>query len=103
MSEVWRDDFPAFLDHIGPCPHGYTLDRRDTNGHYEPGNVRWATYKQQGENRRDNHNLEAFGKRMHISDWAQHTGICHATIGDRLKRGWPVERALTTPVRKASH
>jgi hypothetical protein len=39
---------------IGERPDGYSLDRINTNGHYEPGNVRWATIKQQSRNRCNN-------------------------------------------------
>lgn len=39
------------VDEIGLRPQGYTLDRINTLGHYEPGNVRWATISQQASNR----------------------------------------------------
>lgn len=52
MCDEWLHDFPAFWAHIGPCPSGLTLDRIDNDGHYEPGNVRWATHAQQAANRR---------------------------------------------------
>lgn len=52
MCDQWRDDFEAFLAHIGPCPYGLTLDRINNDGNYEPGNVHWVTPKQQAANRR---------------------------------------------------
>lgn len=53
VCDEWRADFNAFLNHIGPRPSlKHTLDRIDPNGNYEPGNVRWATTKQQLANRR---------------------------------------------------
>lgn len=43
--------FQEFIAHIGPRPEGCSLDRIDNDGHYELGNVRWATRKQQAANR----------------------------------------------------
>lgn len=93
--------FAAFLAEIGARPGpGYTVDRMDVNGHYEPGNVRWATRLEQGENRRDNYYITFNGKTQHLSAWAREIGMNKATLKNRLRTyGWSVERALSEPTR----
>jgi hypothetical protein len=58
ICDEWRYDFAAFVAYIGPKPsRHYSIDRYpDNNGNYEPGNVRWATQKEQVANSRRMHN-----------------------------------------------
>jgi hypothetical protein len=52
MCIQWRESFPVFLTDMGERPKGRTLHRIDNDGNYEPGNCKWATAKEQCENRR---------------------------------------------------
>jgi len=56
----WKDDFMTFFDYMMGLPHalepGYTIDRMNNDGHYEPNNMRWATHQEQMINRRQQKN-----------------------------------------------
>ena len=93
ICDRWRD-FSAFLEDLGQPPDGMTLDRIDNDRGYEPGNVRWASKKDQANNRRSSRVIEHGGERLTLQQWANRTGIKRATIAQRLDRGWPAAKAL---------
>ena len=96
VCERWNS-FANFLSDMGEAPPGLTIDRIDNN--YEPGNCRWATIKEQSNNRRDNVLLEYRGQTLTIPQWAEQTGINVKVIEARLRKlKWSVSEALTREV-----
>lgn len=92
VFKLWKDNFMQFYTYMGEAPVGTTLDRIDVNGNYEPGNVRWATRKQQSQNKRNNHKING----VCISEISKSLGGGHSLVAKRLNRGWELERAITT-------
>lgn len=94
VCQEWQDSFQAFVDHIGPRPtKRHSIDRIDNNGHYEPGNVRWATLRVQMQNTRTNRVVECRGKALCTAEWARRLGRSKTNVHYRLAR-MPVEEAL---------
>lgn len=99
VCDHWMD-FAAFFEDMGSRPGpGYSIDRIDNNGNYEPGNCRWATAKEQARNKRNNRVLTFNGTAMALSAWAETNGIPYATLQMRLRAGWSIEKTLCNPVR----
>lgn len=77
-----------------------TIERKDVNGNYCPENCKWATMKEQSNNKRNNHYLEYNGEIKTISQWADKLGISKSTISSRIELGWSTEDILTKPVKQ---
>jgi hypothetical protein len=97
MDPRW-DSFQAFLADMGERPEGTTLDRIDNDGPYSPENCRWATPTIQGNNRGNTIWIAHNGRNQPLAVWAREYGLKHRVLYMRLKYGWDMEAALTTPV-----
>jgi hypothetical protein len=101
VCDEWHNDFMAFYSWA--MNNGYSdilsIDRIDPNGNYYPENCRWITHKEQQRNKTNNRPLTAMGETKLLCDWSRITGIKQVTISRRLKLGWSIERAVSTPLR----
>jgi hypothetical protein len=100
VCDRWLESFENFLADMGECPDfSMSIDRIDNDGDYAPDNCEWRTIGEQANNRRDNRLLEFAGRTQTVAQWARKFGISPITIGSRLRDGWSVKRALTTPAK----
>ena len=105
VCDRWRGKtgFLNFIADMGERPTSvHTLDRIDNNGNYEASNCRWATRAEQNRNKRDNKLLTYGGVTKTVSEWGESLGSDVNLVNSRLRYGWDVDRALTTPPKRSS-
>lgn len=52
VCDRWLSSFDNFIEDMGVCPNGYSIERKDCNGNYEPLNCKWIPISKQAENTR---------------------------------------------------
>lgn len=102
VAYEWINSFEAFYKDMGKRPTKYhTIDRINTNFNYTKWNCRWATRQEQSRNLSSNTILTFNNESKCLAEWAEDLGMPPSTLSARLnKLGWPVEKALTTKIRK---
>ena len=98
VCDNWMNSFVVFLADMGERPSkNHSLDRYpNQSGNYEPGNCRWATKDQQMQNTRSTQLIAFDGERMGLNAWARKIGITHSSLQGRLRRNWPLSKALSS-------
>ena len=104
VCEEWLniENFEKWVEESG-YKKGLTIDRIDVNGNYEPNNCRWATKKEQDNNRRNTVYIEYNGVFHTISEWAEITGINRSTLNNRYYRGKRGEELFKKGEEKICH
>jgi len=103
VCERWRHSFTLFLEDMGDCPPGRSIDRIDNDGNYEPSNCRWATSLEQQNNTTRSAMLTCRGETRTIAEWSRIRGINYMKIHARIRRlNWSVDEALNLAPHKTT-
>lgn len=103
VCDRWLGSFENFLADMGTRPsRHHSLDRYpNRDGNYEPGNCRWATQKEQARNKDSTIIVEFEGKQVPLVSLAEMAPVSYWALKWRIKRGWDIHKALTTPKRSS--
>lgn len=92
--------YTNFLADMGRAPSPkHSLERKNNNGNYEPGNCKWATDEEQRINTSTLRRITLNGQTKTITHWAVFLGLKPKTLDNRLRVGWSIERALSEPTK----
>jgi len=95
MCQEWKDSFLSFYNYMGKRPSkDYSIERKENEKNYEPGNCIWATKEMQMNNMRSNHFHTIDGTRKTMTQWSRFYGIDSRTVFGRLSQGWSENKAL---------
>lgn len=81
-----KNGFANFFADMGSCPNGLEVDRKNNDGHYEPGNCHWTTDKDNSRNKRNNRNVTCDGVTQCISAWSEELGVDRRVLRMRMAR-----------------
>lgn len=101
VCERWRHSYDEFLADMGRRPsQKHSIDRINVHLDYTPGNCRWATSVEQGNNKRNNVILTYLCESMTLSQWARRLDISFSLLHRRYKRGLPTSLVLAPVVKR---
>lgn len=84
VCDRWRDSFENFLADMGPRPEGYSIERADVNGNYEPSNCKWIPRADQNKNTRTTKRVVLHGEVVHQAEAARRLGVHPQTVAHWL-------------------
>lgn len=99
VCDEWKNSFATFINDMGPMPDGpHNIDRIDNDKGYFPGNCRWSTPTENGNNKRNNRRFTFFGESLTIAEAARKYNFQRTSLVSRLIRsGISPDDAVTLP------
>ena len=106
MCDEWKDDYLAFKawaetqsnyeEFLNSKKSELSIDRMDNDKGYFPDNCRFATAKEQANNRRSNKLITHNGETLTVSQWADKAGLSQQAFNVRYNAGWTMDQILNT-------
>lgn len=102
VCDTWlgKDGFLTFLQDMGECPDGYSLERIDVNKGYSKENCKWIPFHEQQYNKRRSVKITINDVTMTESEWSKVSGIPKSTLRKRRLKNWPPEILLIPPIQR---
>lgn len=104
VCDRWMDKekgFENFYEDMGPRPSkDHSIDRINNDRNYDKQNCRWATQKQQANNKGNNRIIEFDGIKYTVSEFSELHDMSHSVVLDRLDSNWSIEEIINTPVQQ---
>lgn len=100
VCEEWHDflSFKKWVEETKPCGE-FSIDRIDNDKGYSPDNCRWASQKEQANNRRSNVMIAYQNEVHNLMEWSKILGFDYKSVHNRMhKLGWSFEKAINTPI-----
>lgn len=97
VCDRWRGEngFENFVNDMGERPSpNHSIDRIDVNGNYNPENCRWATPKEQCNNRRVTRYIVLNGEKIALSDFCSKYGLNYWSLYNKLRRGFDINEVV---------
>lgn len=97
VCERWRGEngFQNFIADVGRRPvRGYSIDRINNDGNYEPSNCKWSTRIEQANNKSKNIYITYKGETKTLKEWSRELGLNYKNLWERMSYGWSFEKSI---------
>lgn len=101
MSDAWKESFDIFLADMGSRPSkNHSIERDNNDLGYSKENCRWATRREQANNRRSNRYFTFDGERKTLADWCREFDLEYAVVWGFIYHGKSFEDAVNTALQR---